>query len=202
MLFSAVVLLVASHVVGESTTYPCVGAVQPSFCRDSKVTLTSAASVSARRRQLVQWLWGSDSVPISMMPSSVAKNISSPVSGLEGLVARVDGISLTQSSQLTTQSLHFVPVSPNGQAVVLHHGHACTFDDYAGPLEQGYGMQRTIVALLTRGFGVLAVYMPHMQPDDCNVVSHDSMFQNGSDATVMAQFLNQVRRVCLCKGFI
>ncbi len=188
----SLVLLVACC-TSESISYPCVGSQPPAFCNDEHVSLLSPEDVDQRRAQLLEWLWGAGGLPTSEMPTSIEKNVSSPVAGLEGLVARVDVLLLQQSEALTTESLHFAPAQrPNGQAVLLHHGHACTFDDYAGPLEQGYGMQRTIRALLGAGFGVLAVYMPHMRPGDCGVPSHGDMFRNGTgDAAVMAQFLAQ-----------
>ena len=92
--------------------------------------------------------------------------------------------------------------------VVLHQGHACTFDDGGGPNDEGYGMQRTINSLLSDGFSVLAVYMQHMNyvlPNDCGVPSHDEMFQTlHTEGSVMKFFLEPVavslnylqRRVC------
>ena len=70
---------------------------------------------------------------------------------------------------------HFIPQRPNNQLVVLHHGHACTFDDDPSP-RFGYGMQRTIKALLGEGYGVLVVFMPHMRPVIAPV-AHDAMFK-------------------------
>jgi hypothetical protein len=65
--------------------------------------------------------------------------------------------------------------------VILHHGHACTFDDSSDLADTGYGMQRTINALLSDGYSVLAVFMPHSRPDDCGTTAaHDRMFRTSS----------------------
>src|SRR6266852_7381799 len=58
--------------------------------------------------------------------------------------------------------------------MVLQHGHACTFDDAKEP--RGAGMANAIDVLLGHGYGVLAVYMPHMRPGDCRTVPHGQMF--------------------------
>ena len=60
--------------------------------------------------------------------------------------------------------------------MVVHHGHGCTLDDDPGPADVGFGLQRTIRALLSEGYGVLGVFMPHMRPGDCTD-RHDAMFQ-------------------------
>jgi hypothetical protein len=71
---------------------------------------------------------------------------------------------------------HFIPQHANRELVIVHHGHACTFDDDPGPADAGFGLQRTICALLREGYGVLGVFMPHMRPGDCSG-GHDAMFQ-------------------------
>jgi hypothetical protein len=71
---------------------------------------------------------------------------------------------------------------------VVHHGHACTLDDDHSPAEVGYGLQRTIHALLREGYGVLGVFMPHMRPGDCSG-GHDAMFQTNTVGSPIKYFL-------------
>jgi len=81
-----------------------------------------------------------------------------------------------------------VPERPNGQLVIVHHGHACTFDDDPSPNDVGYGLQRTINALLREGYGVLGVFMPHMRPGDCTG-KHDAMFETNTVGSPIKYFL-------------
>jgi hypothetical protein len=83
---------------------------------------------------------------------------------------------------------HFIPQRPNGGLVVVHHGHACTLDDDPSPGDVGYGMQRTIKALLLEGYGVVGVFMPHMRPGDCTG-GHDAIFQMQTTGNPMKYFL-------------
>ncbi len=75
----------------------------------------------------------------------------------------------------------FAPVKDAHRLAILHHGHACTFDDGPGSCLGDYGMQRTLNGLLARGYTVLAVFMPHQRPDDCSG-GHDKMFALTTDA--------------------
>jgi hypothetical protein len=79
---------------------------------------------------------------------------------------------------------HFIPKRPNGRLVVVHHGHAPSFNDDPTPQDVGHGMRRTISGLLTDGYSVLAVYVPHivkfstrLTVDDNGSVSHDGLFK-------------------------
>src|SRR4029078_12484227 len=83
---------------------------------------------------------------------------------------------------------HFIPEHPNQQFVVVHHGHACTLDDDPSPKDTGYGLQRTIDALLREGYGVLGVFMPHMRPGDCGG-RHDAMFLTNTVSSPIKLFL-------------
>jgi hypothetical protein len=83
---------------------------------------------------------------------------------------------------------HFIAEQPNRELVVIHHGHACTLDDDPSPNDVGYGLQRTIHALLREGYGVLGVFMPHMRPGDCTG-NHDAMFQTNTVGSPIKYFL-------------
>jgi hypothetical protein len=101
--------------------------------------------------------------------------VPSPVKQLSDF-ARVDEFRIDIAPGLQGLAYHFIPRRPNRDLVVVHHGHSCTLDDDPSPADIGYGLQRTINALLREGYGVLAVFMPHMQPGDCTG-GHDAMFQ-------------------------
>ncbi len=58
----------------------------------------------------------------------------------------------------------------------------------AAPADTGYGMWRTIQALLREGFGVLGVFMPHMRPGDCTG-KHEAIFELKTAGSPIRYFL-------------
>jgi hypothetical protein len=103
-------------------------------------------------------------------------------------LARVDELRIDLAPGLQGLAYHFLPQRPNRELVVVHHGHACTLDDDSSPKDIGYGLQRTINALLSEGYGVLGVFMPHMRPGDCTG-GHDAMFQTNTTGSPIKYFL-------------
>jgi hypothetical protein len=157
---------------------------------DRTITIQTARDAKEKRHALIQYLWGRDGFPGRRMPDLVVTNIASPVKQLTRL-ARVDELRIDLAPGLHGLAYHFVPERPNRQLVVVHHGHACTLDDDASPTDTGYGLQRTIHALLREGYGVLGVFMPHMRPGDCTG-GHDAMFQLKTGGSPMKFFLEPV----------
>lgn len=147
----------------------------PALLDDRVITITSAAEVAQRRRVLVDYLWGADGFPTQRLPDRVLTNVPCPVRQLTNL-ARVDELRMSLAPGLEALAYHFVPSRANGQLVVVHHGHACTLDDDPGPADVGFGLQRTICALLREGYGVLGVFMPRMRPGDCTG-GHERLFE-------------------------
>lgn len=144
---------------------------------DGRITIVSAADVAAKRAALIQFIWGSSGFPTDTLPTSVARNLASPVQNL-GNLERVDALHISMDAGEKGLAYHFIPRQKNNRLVILHHGHACTFDDSSDLADTGYGMQRTIDALLSDGYSVLAAYMPHSIPDDCGLTAaHDNMFR-------------------------
>jgi hypothetical protein len=170
---------------------------------DHLITINSPADITTKRNALIQFIWGIGGFPSDKLPSSVIKNVQSPVAGLNNL-ERVDQLSTVMDAGELGLAYHFIPQRKNNRLVVVHQGHACTFDDSASPADLDSGMQRTINGLLSDSYSVLAVYMPHEKPNDCAVdrlppdtPSHDSMFANiKTTGSVMKFFLEPVA-VCL-----
>jgi len=142
---------------------------------DRVITIHSTRDVTAKRQALIKYVWGAEGFPKRRLPDMVVTNVASPVKQLADL-ARVDEFRLNMAPGLQGLAYHFIAQHPNGELVVLHHGHGCTFDDDPGPADVGFGLQRTIAALLREGYGVLGVFMPHKRPGDCTG-GHDAMFQ-------------------------
>jgi len=156
---------------------------------DSQITISSATDVSNKRQALIQFIWGSDGFPSNKLPSSItidvcglprgnqppANDVCGFVNNLSNL-ERVDEIRMAMGWGQEGVAYHFIPAErKNNRLVILHHGHACTLNDSPDLADVGYGMQRTINALLQDGYSVLGMYMPHYRPDDCTD-GHDGMF--------------------------
>jgi hypothetical protein len=154
---------------------------------DRAITIHSAREVAAKRRALIEYLWGADGFPKRRLPDAVLTNVASPVRHLSH-VARVDELRIDMAGGLQGLTYHFIPQRPNRELVVVHHGHACTLDDDPSPEDVGYGLQRTINALLRGGYGVLGVFMPHMRPGDCTG-GHDAMFGMKTPGSPMKYFV-------------
>lgn len=159
----------------------------PQLIDDRAITVHSAREIAAKRRTLIQFLWGDSGFPKRRLPDTVLTNVASPVKELNHL-ARVDEFRMELAPGLQGLAYHFIPQSPNRELVVLHHGHGCTLDDDPSPDDKGYGLQRTIAALLREGYGVLGVFMPHMRPGDCTG-HHDQMFLTNTVGSPIKYFL-------------
>jgi hypothetical protein len=153
---------------------------------DRAITIHSAREVAEKRRALIQYLWGTEGFPSRRLPN-ILTNVASPVKRLSDL-ARVDEFRTDMAPDLQGLAYHFIPRRPNRELVVVHHGHACTLDDDPSLTDTGYGLQRTINALLREGYGVLGVFMPHMQPGDCTG-GHEAMFQMKTTGSPLKYFL-------------
>jgi hypothetical protein len=155
---------------------------------DRQITISSATDLSNKRQALIRFVWGSAGFPSDKLPSSrtldvcglprgnqpPASDVCSFVNNLNNL-RRVDEIRIAMSWGQEGLAYHFIPAErKNHRLVILHHGHACTFNDSSALADVGYGMRRTINALLQDGYSVLAMYMPHYRPDDCT--GHGDLF--------------------------
>ena len=154
---------------------------------DRSISVTTSRQVGEKREELIRFLWGSKGFPRTARPTLIITNVACPVQGLSN-VRRVDEIRVRMRPDLEGMAYHFIPKSSNGQLVILHHGHGCTLDDDPSVDNRGYGLQRTIKALLERGCGVLGVYMPHMRPGDCTG-GHEAMLDIKNEGNPMRLFL-------------
>ncbi len=154
---------------------------------DRAIDIHSSRDAKEKRRALIQLLWGEQGFPKERIPDAVLTNVSSPVKQLTSL-ARVDELRIELAPGIQGLAYHFIAQKPNSELVVVHHGHACTLDDDPSPKDVGYGLQRTIHALLREGYGVLGVFMPHERPGDCTG-HHDAMFQTPITGNAIKYFL-------------
>ena len=184
--FSVSALFPAIALIVVCSLFPRLAHSAP-LVDDRAITIHSKADVAAKRQALIDYLWGGKGFPDKRLPDVIRTNISSPVKQLTHL-ARVDEFRIELAPGLQGVAYHFIPDQPNRQLVVLHHGHGCTLDDDPSAAEVGYGLQRTIKALLGAGYGALGVFMPHMTPSDCTD-HHDAMFQTNTVGSPIKYFL-------------
>jgi hypothetical protein len=172
----------------------CLSGAAHAVVDDHQITITTTADVTNKRQALIDFIWGAHGFPSNKMPQ-VTRNVESPVGGLNNLL-RVDRLFIPMDAWEYGLAYHFVPQRQNSELVVVHHGHACSFQDDTAFDDGGYGMQRTINGLLTDGYSVLAVFMPHWNPIECGSVSHDTLFSNPeyqpSSGSPMQYFLEPV----------
>ena len=151
---------------------------------DREVTVSSIEHANLKRQSLRNYVWGPQGFPYDKLPDLPAIiGDKSPVRDLTGL-ARVDTLTVTMANGVKSYSHHFIPQAPNRHLVVLHLGHSLSFDDDPQDADVGFGMRRTIQALLTEGYSVLAVYMPrsvHFETtitvfDDAGAKAHNDFF--------------------------
>src|SRR5262245_60094432 len=162
----------------------------PELFDDRAITIATARDLTNKRQALIQYIWGAEGFPDKRLPGTIATNVSSPVHHLTHL-ARVDELRFDLAPGLQGLAYHFVPEKPNRELVVVHHGHACTLDDDPSAPDVGFGLQRTIQALLREGYGVLGVFMPRQRPGDCGG-SHDDLFKRQVAGSPMKFFLEPV----------
>jgi hypothetical protein len=163
------------------------------------ITLTGESQLTPRRQALRNLIWGSTGLTTTQAVfRAPTANCQIPgltnVSMTEELRIPMDVVQGDHSQE--GLACHFVSSSPNGRLVVFNPGHACTVADGSNwSADAGsYGDQRAIQTLLVDGYGVLVTFMPHVRPDDCGSVSHETMFAtlHPAQGSVWKYFLQPV----------
>jgi len=143
---------------------------------DREIRIGSAGDASAKRAELIRFIWGKSGLPTGKLPLKVKRGEVRP-DNLPNL-ERVDTLHIGMDAGVKGMSHLFLPKKgKRNRLAVLHLGHTdgCTFNDNV-PGEPDIGMRRTISALLAEGFAVLGVYMPQVTPEDCRW-EHDRLFR-------------------------
>jgi len=179
IILSACAALVVLHV----TIIECHALIN-----DSHITIRNKAALLEKRQALVRFVWGAAGFPADKLPTSIERNVRSPVRKLSNL-NRVDALHISMAAGQKGLAHHFIPKKKNKRLVVFHLGHVrnCSFNDGIDG-EPDAGNRRTLNRLLENGFSVLAVYMPQVSPDNCNE-RHDQLFSLISFDNPMKFFL-------------
>jgi Ricin-type beta-trefoil lectin domain len=181
---------------------------------DPVIDIHSTADVNAKRAALVQYIWGTSwSNVLSKQPiahdhyTPVPDDALPPVSSfsnldrIEQIVTTMCVPALNGNQQLchTSASYLFHPRTPNGRVIIVHHGHGCVLDGSDG---NPYNLDKTIQALVSASYAVIALRMPLYQSrsqcyHDQTSQSHDEMFSNAQRlriGTPLQFFLEPVAR--------
>jgi hypothetical protein len=116
----------------------------------SIIEIHTMQDVLAKRKAVIEWLWGKDGYPGNKMPSEIDEGINdSDFVSLTNL-KRIDRLTVDMEFGLNSIAYHFIPQQANGELAVYHQGHDGKFS---------VGI-RTIHAFLKNGYGVIAFSMP------------------------------------------
>jgi hypothetical protein len=166
-------------------------AVGPDLEPDGAIAMTTAGDAEAERNALLRWVWGQPELPRAL-PARVIRDVP-PCGGRStvdcnplGLIRnlrRVDNLIVDMELSERSLAHHFIPVSGNRRLVIVHKGHGCDFGDSKGG-DNDYGEVNAIESLVAAGFSVLGMYMPRLQPGNCDTSRdangysvHDHMFK-------------------------
>lgn len=158
---------------------------------DREITLQRTADVGPRRDALIHHVWGKAGLPRNALPAAVERDVASPMAASPNL-RRVDKLRIELNANLSTVAYHMIPRRPNGRVVIVHQGHTCL-----GFFDPTTGLPAVARALLSAGYGVVAMEMVKERPEDCGGPgSHNSLFaQLHGEATAFRFFFEPVTAV-------
>ncbi len=149
---------------------------------DQIIHIQTPADAEQVRTNLLDYIWGQDTLPTDFDELTVTPNVTSPFN-CDVNLAQVDQINLAMGpaqngTMINGWAWHFTPVNRIDKLAIVHDGHmACnTFtDDESGLSGSALGIQMTVNALLQDGYDVLFVLMPLYVPDQC-LENHPLLF--------------------------
>ena len=126
------------------------------------IDIDNAGGLAAKRRELVEFIWGPEGFPSKKQPSKVEKEISDDryAELFKGPLAQIDKITVTMDYGFESIIYHFHPKTGNKQLVIYHQGH---MGDFIKGID-------TIKAFLKKGYAVMAFSMPLRGPNNYPVV--------------------------------
>ena len=137
------------------------------FTDDRAIRINTPADVKNKRREIIHAIWDTDHIPnrsnVNVTPNSQSPLFPNPI------ISRVDKIEIPVESLDSIKDLAylFVPVKRNNRLVLFCPGHLCNIKDSKAKVS--YGVEAAITGLLSAGFDVLSVYMPHVSESNCDL---------------------------------
>jgi hypothetical protein len=145
---------------------------------DSEFRISTPADAVNKRIEIIRAIWGYDHIPYRS-DVEVTSRVRSPISA-NPIIARVDRFEIPVERVDSVKDLAylFVPVNRNNRLILFCPGHSCTLKDAPG--NQSQRIEATINGLLSSGFDVLSVYMPHISEDTCSL-DHCKIYDTSLD---------------------
>jgi hypothetical protein len=133
---------------------------------DREFRISTPAEVANKRLEIIRAIWGSDHIP-DRCNVTVTSGIVSPIATGQ-VAARVDKFEIPVDRVESVKDLayFFVPANRNNRLVLFCPGHSCSLKDTVNPSPR---IEATLIGLLSAGFDVLSVYMPHISEDTCDL---------------------------------
>ncbi len=134
---------------------------------DREYRIISPDDVERKRSEIIRAIWDTDQIP-DRSNVIVSSNCQSPLA-TNPIVLRVDKIEIPVEGVDSIRDLAylFVPVKRNNRLVLFCPGHSCLLKDLTDKPSQG--IEAAITGLLSAGFDVLSVYMPHVSESNCDL---------------------------------
>ena len=138
----------------------CYTGINPAYLRtdvNSLIKLHDARDVEKKRTLLIQSIWKSNGFPTEKLPETVTVSVPSPLPELTHL-ARVDEFKISIGNRgFLSVAYMFHPEPNRNRLMIFHQGHANDL--------RAHGGRETIQFLLSKGYTVVALYMPLYGPN-------------------------------------
>jgi hypothetical protein len=114
------------------------------------IQLRNEGDILLKRNKLIEFLWGQEGFPDTLLPDRVEKNVIDETFGDLKNLKQIDAIHISMEWGVNSIAYHFIPVAGNGELFIYHHGHGEGFSSGIA----------TIEALLNAGYSVIGMSMP------------------------------------------
>lgn len=120
------------------------------FDISSIINIQDSEDVAAKRKLLIQKIWGDSGLPLRKLPEMVEEGITDVDFASLNNLKKIDKLIISMDFGLNSIAYHFIPVKSIGELTIYHQGHDGKFS---------VGI-RTINAFLENGYDVIALSMP------------------------------------------
>jgi hypothetical protein len=146
-------------IFSTSESQLCKPITKRSLLPKETIDIPTASDVDQKRSQLIDYIWGTTSLPTDYDMVSIDVNITDnlflPLYSLEGNLSRIDRYTVSMPNGIQSVVYHFIPRVSNNKLIIYQSGH--TYDGFRN--EEGGG-KYVIPELLKAGYAVLGFSMP------------------------------------------
>lgn len=177
-----------NHLVGLAYLICCINklngqivACKPQKVDDRKIRIVDTTDIKKVRAQLLKAIWKNGEIPdrsnVILSPNTINPLKSSAyIKKVDKLEIPVQENHEVYSDSIKDLAYLFEPEQRSNRLIIINPGHSCTLKE----TRDSFRVEATIIGLLKEGFDVLAVYMPHVSENGCNL-DHCSIMNTASD---------------------